>query len=49
MKISRQLSPGADKTRVRSMMTLRQNEVIKLFGTITFEPDFSHKAERAKR
>lgn len=31
------------------MLTLRQNEVIKLFGTITFEPGFSYKVERAKR
>lgn len=45
--ISNPFSPKDDK--VRSILTLRQCEVIKLIGPVNFEPSFNHKVERAKR
>lgn len=47
MKIPYQLRPKDGKGLAWGARH-RQREVIKLFGTIEFEPGFNHKAERSK-
>ena len=46
---SNQLAPKATKARARSKLSMHQCEVIRLFGSISFEPGFNYKVERAKR